>query len=147
VRIIPILIALFIITPFVELFLLLQLAEATSWQVALLTVIVTGIIGGLLARQQGTMVLRRIRATLAQGKMPADVLLDGALILVGGVSLITPGLLTDAAGFILLIPFTRKHLKSWLKKRFASKFHIITPEPRYRDIEFEVKDDQQKQDE
>lgn len=146
-RIIPILIVLFIITPFVELFLLLQLAEATSWQVALLTVMVTGIAGGLLARWQGIIVLRRIQTTLAQGKMPADILLDGALILVGGVFLITPGLLTDTAGFVLLIPFTRKRLRLWLKKRLASKFRIITPEPRYQDIEFEVKDSRRKQEE
>ena len=58
--------------------------------------------GGLLARNQGLATLNRVREELEAGRLPAESLFDGLLILIAGVVLITPGLLTDCLGFLLL---------------------------------------------
>lgn len=139
-RLIPALIALFIVLPFVELYLLFKLAGATSAEVALGIVIGTGILGGILARSQGLAVLRRLRNDLRQGKLPADALLDGAFVLVGGVLLLTPGMITDTVGFVLLIPPTRALLKKLLKKKLVVLVSGRDSGRGYTDVDFEVKD-------
>jgi len=138
-RLIPALIVLFIALPFVELYLLFKLAGATSAEVALGIVIGTGILGGILARSQGLAVLGRLRDDLRRGKLPADALLDGAFVLVGGVLLLTPGMITDTAGFVLLIPFTRAVLKRFLKKKLVVSAGGPDSARRYTDVDFEVK--------
>src|SRR5262245_58202754 len=97
----PVLLFLFTVVPFVELWLLLQLGGAVGAGPTLLFVIVTGMLGATLARNQGTAVLRRLQEDLAAGRLPADALLDGALVLVGAVLLIAPGVLTDVTGVLL----------------------------------------------
>ena len=139
-RLIPALIALFIVLPFVELYLLFKLAGATSAEVALGIVIGTGILGGILARSQGLAVLRRLRNDLRQGKLPTDALLDGAFVLVGGVLLLTPGMITDTVGFVLLIPPTRALLKKLLKKKLVVLVSGRDSDRGYTDVDFEVKD-------
>lgn len=94
----------FVLVPLAELALLLYLAEIFSWQRTLLLVIVTGVLGTLLARSQGWRTWVRIRDELAAGRMPAESLLDAVLIFVAGALLLTPGVLTDALGISLLIP-------------------------------------------
>ena len=101
------LLSLFILVPLVELALLLYLADASSWQFTLLLVIATGVIGTLLAREQGWRTWTRIRDELAAGRMPADSLLDGVLIFIAGALLLTPGVLTDLLGISLLVPWCR----------------------------------------
>ena len=139
-RLIPALIALFIVLPFIELYLLFKLAGATSAEVALGIVIGTGILGGILARSQGLAVLRRLRNDLRQGKLPADALFDGAFVLVGGVLLLTPGMITDTVGFVLLIPPTRALLKKLLKKKLVALVGGPDSGRGYTDVDFEVKD-------
>jgi UPF0716 protein FxsA len=118
----PKLLLLFIVLPLVELTLLLMLGDLTRWWVSLLVVVVTGVIGSLLARRQGWQTYRRIQQELAAGHLPTDSLLDAVLIFVAGALLLTPGLLTDAAGLSLLIPACRRiykaRLASWFKARF-----------------------------
>ena len=143
-RPIPFLIGLFIILPFVELYLLFELARATSAATALAIVIATGILGGILARSQGLAVIRRLRDDLQRGKLPADALFDGALVLVGGVLLLTPGMITDTLGFALLIPPTRKLLKKLLKKKVKALLAGSEPREHYSDVQFEVKDEDRK---
>ena len=109
---------LFTLIPIVELWLLFWVAEQTSYWAALGLVITTGVIGAALARWQGWLVAWRIRSELAAQKMPTDALLDGLLILIAGVVLITPGVLTDCLGFALLIPPVRTLIKRGLKKWF-----------------------------
>jgi len=115
--------------PFVELVILLKVhhAVAVAWGpgygllATLGTVIVTGIIGASLARQQGLSVLTRLQSQMNQGEMPGDTLADGVLILIGAALLLTPGFLTDLFGFSLMIPFTRigyrKLLIRWAKHK------------------------------
>ena len=105
------LLLLFIIVPAVELLLLIQMG---SWIGTLPTVgliVITGIVGAYLAKQQGLQVLTRVQREIQSGQMPAEALLDGAMILVAAAVLMTPGVLTDALGFLLLIPQSRKLLR------------------------------------
>lgn len=107
-----------------ELTLLLWLAQYEGWLVTLGIVLFTGILGTLLARSQGFSTWQKIQSQLAAGQMPGSAMADAAMIFAAGALLMTPGLLTDAFGFALLIPPCRE----WMKKRFLtwakSKFHI-----------------------
>ena len=120
------LLLLFILVPFVELVLLLYLADATSWQMTLGLVIATGVIGTLLARSQGWRVWSLIQKELAAGRMPTEPLLDAVLIFVAGALLLTPGVLTDLLGILLLIPWTRSYFRRRLVTWFKSRFTIHT---------------------
>jgi UPF0716 protein FxsA len=120
------LLLLFIVVPFVELALLLKLAEITSWLHTLLLVIVTGVLGTWLARSQGLRTYRKIRQSLSAGQMPTDSLLDAAMIFVAGALLLTPGILTDLFGFSLLFPLTRQLYRGWLVNRFKASFTLQT---------------------
>ena len=79
-------------------------------------------LGGWLARQQGMKVLLEIQEALARGEVPTEKLVDGALILVGGVMLLTPGLITDTVGLTFLFPATRamyrRYARSWVQRQY-----------------------------
>lgn len=115
------LIALFIFVPIIELALLIEVGQYIGTFYTILLVIVTGVIGGFLAKLEGLRVWRALQNDLRQFKMPTDRMIDGALILVGGAFLLTPGIITDILGFLLIIPFTRFPLREYLKKRFTRK--------------------------
>jgi len=112
------LLLLFIGVPLLELYLLYRLTLLVSFAGTLLIVIGTGVLGTWLARWEGRKTLARIQQRLSEGAVPPDPLLDGGLILVAGALLITPGVLTDAAGFFLLAPFTRPLVREYVKKWF-----------------------------
>lgn len=107
---------LFIVVPLVELALLIEIGRRLGTGATLGLIVATGLLGAYLARRQGLAVLRRVRAELAAGRAPADQLADGAMILVAGALLMTPGILTDAFGFFCLVPAGRKLLKRWLRR-------------------------------
>lgn len=118
------LLLLFTVLPLIELSLLIWLGSHMGWLQTLLLVIGTGILGASLARQQGIATLFRIREESSQGKMPADALMDGVLLLLAGAVLITPGVLTDAMGFSLLVPPIRAVIKKGLKHWFANRVQV-----------------------
>ncbi|MCK4260893.1 MAG: FxsA family protein [Halanaerobiales bacterium] len=111
------LLLIFSVIPLVELALLIKVGGyiGTLWTIIL--VAGTGMIGITLARSQGFQLIGEIKSTLNQGQIPADHLIQGLLILIGAVMLLTPGLLTDTSGFILIIPITRKFVTRYVKKR------------------------------
>ena len=122
---------LFTLVPLLELYLLIRLGTYVGAVDTIAIVIGTGVVGGLLAKSQGLAVLDRMRAELNQGRLPAESLFDGLLILIAGAMLITPGLLTDGLGLLLLIPWSRQAFKSWLTRKIQEKFsegeiHIST---------------------
>jgi len=119
------LLALFILIPFVELHLLMLVSMRIGFINTLLLVIITGALGASLARGQGARALGEIRRDLAAGVLPGDSILSGLLVLVGGVMLITPGIMTDFVGLLLLLPPVRKMLVPLLKKHFAGKVHTF----------------------
>ena len=112
---------LFTLVPLIELYLLIRLGTSIGGVETIAIVIGTGVAGGLLAKSQGLAVLDRMRAELNQGRLPAESLLDGLLILIAGAMLITPGLLTDGLGLLLLIPRSRQAFKWWLKRKIQEK--------------------------
>ena len=116
------LITAFILIPILELAVLLKLHAAAGLGNTLAIVIITGFVGAFLARAQGIMVLAQIRRDLAEGRMPAPRLMDGVMILIAGVLLITPGLITDTVGFLLLIPVVRSTIRAWLRRKLEEKF-------------------------
>jgi UPF0716 protein FxsA len=110
------LILIFTIIPFIELSLLIELGSVIGTLPTILVVVITGVIGAAMARMAGLSVLFRIQENLRQGIFPRDELFDGVLILIGGAFLLTPGLLTDALGFFLLLPLGRSAVKRWLQE-------------------------------
>jgi UPF0716 protein FxsA len=112
------LLLLFTIVPLVELFILIKLGGVIGVGPTVAIVIGTGILGAWLARRQGLGVLRRLGAELDQGRLPTEALLDGLLILIAGALLLTPGLITDALGFTLLVPPGRKIARRLVKAAF-----------------------------
>lgn len=112
------LLLLFSIVPLVELALLIKMGSVVGVLPTVLLVCVTGITGAYLAKSQGFKLFRQVSESLEQGQIPADHLIEGLLILIGGVLLLTPGLITDISGFVLLIPFTRRLIARWGKHKF-----------------------------
>ena len=98
---------LFVLMPLVELAILVYLGTIIGAFYTILIVVLTGILGAILTRSQGMATLSRIRSSLQRGILPANELFDGALILVGGLFLLTPGIITDIFGLAVLVPQTR----------------------------------------
>ena len=118
------LLLLFTLVPLIELFLLVKLGTVIGIGATVLIVIFTGVLGAWLARWQGLGVLRRLTEDVNEGRLPADALIDGLLILIAGAVLLTPGLITDALGFLLLVPqgraVVRKMIAARLEQRTAA---------------------------
>jgi len=112
------LLLLFIVLPAVELGLLIELGRRIGTLETLALIVVTGIVGASMARSQGLSLLSRVRKQISAGEMPADSLLDGVMILIASALLITPGVFTDAFGFLCLIPAFRALVKRELVRRF-----------------------------
>ncbi len=110
----------FTVVPALELAVLIKVGGYIGVGNTLTIIILTGVMGAYLARLQGFLVLQEIQEKLSQGQMPSTQLLDGLMILVGGLVLLTPGFITDVMGFILLIPWTRALIKILLQKKFES---------------------------
>jgi UPF0716 protein FxsA len=116
---------LFILWPIVELTVLIRIGRATSITTAILLVIVPALLGAFLAKREGLKTYRRIQQELASGHIPGDQLVEGLLILVAGTLLITPGLISDILGILLLVPPLRKLARQVLKRWFRKRFTIM----------------------
>lgn len=108
------LILLFTVIPVVELIILIQLGKYIGIWPTVFIIVGTGLLGINLVRIQGLRILFKIKENLLEGHIPAEELLDGLCVLVGGAMLLTPGLITDTFGFILVIPRTRKTAKKFI---------------------------------
>jgi UPF0716 protein FxsA len=109
---------LFIFVPLLELYILIKIGGALGAFQTVALVVLTALLGVVLVRFEGLRTLQQIRQSLAQGIVPAEEMVDGVLIFVGGILLITPGVLTDLFALVLLVPFTRTIFKRWLRRRF-----------------------------
>ena len=109
--------ALFTLLPLIELYLLFKISGYIGAFNTVFLVFATGALGAWLARSQGFAAWFRIQQEMNQGLFPAESLLDGLLILFAGAVLITPGVITDIAGFLILIPPVRSLIREWVKKR------------------------------
>jgi len=111
------LLLLFTVVPFAELYLLLWLSRQIGFATTVGLVLVTGLLGALMARAEGLRVLHQWQRALAEGRMPHDGVVSGLLVLVGGVLLVTPGVMTDTLGLALLLPPTRRLVAAFLVRR------------------------------
>lgn len=111
------LLLLFILVPTLELALLIEVGTRIGLLPTLGLIVATGAAGAYLARRQGLGVLKVIQSDMARGRLPAGPMVDGLIILMAAALLLTPGILTDAVGFLLLIPASRSVLKSFVWKR------------------------------
>ena len=123
------LILLFTLIPLIELALLIKIGTYIGVMPTISLVILTGVIGAILAKTQGLQALRKIQNDVSDGILPTLQLFDGVLILAGGLLLLTPGFITDTLGLLALIPFSRKWIKRVLRKKIEQML-------RSRDIHF-----------
>ena len=112
------LLGVLLLIPLLDALLLLVLTGYLGWQLVIALVVLTALVGMLLVRAEGRHTLRKIQRKLAQGEPPTDELVDGGLLIVSGAFLLTPGLVTDAVGFLLVVPFTRYPVR-WAVKRWV----------------------------
>jgi len=117
------LLLLFLITPAVELGLLIQVDQLIGFGPTIGLIIATGVVGSYLARREGLSAWRRLNDRLSAGELPGKELADGVIILVAGALLITPGVLTDVIGFLGLISPSRALIRKALMKRLQSKMN------------------------
>ena len=118
----------FVLVPLVDITLLVLLSRHIPISVVIAIAILTGFIGAKLTRSQGTKAIQAFQTSTAQGRMPHAELVNGLLILIAGAVLLTPGFLTDAIGFLLLIPKTRSIAQRQVMSLLAKRFNI-SPSP------------------
>ena len=114
----------FALIPVIELTLLIKIGTIIGTLNTVILVIFTALVGAYLVKMEGISVVTRFQNNLSTGKFPADEIFDGAMILVAGALLVTPGVMTDVVGFSLVLPASRKVIKNFLKiyiqKRISS---------------------------
>ena len=115
------LLLVFILTPLVEMAILIELGKRFGAWHTVGIIVLTGIIGASLAKTQGLQVFRNLIKSLHHGELPHNHLIEVFLLLVGGALLITPGLLTDIAGFVLVLPWTRRLVREQVKSQFRKR--------------------------
>jgi UPF0716 protein FxsA len=104
----------------VELFLLMKLGQATSWWVSVAMIVIPGLLGAWLLRREGAKAFGAIREAMSLQREPAGAILDGVIVLVAAVLLITPGVLTDLTGLALLVPPVRKVVREYARRRLKT---------------------------
>jgi UPF0716 protein FxsA len=117
----------FIVVPLVELYVIVQVGHAIGALGTIALLLVVSLVGAWLTKHEGFIVLQRVRERLARGEVPGREMIDGLLVLLGGVLLLVPGFVTDAAGIILLFPPTRALARAWLRRRFSLQVTTIEP--------------------
>jgi UPF0716 protein FxsA len=139
------LVLLFIVLPIAEIYVIIKVGEAIGVLPTIALLIVDGFVGAALARSQGRAAWARFNQALAEGRVPAREVFDGAMIIVGGAFLLAPGFITDVIGLALLLPFSRaifRGIVARLAKRRVAAPRVILfgggPAPRQRPRDYDV---------
>ncbi|AWB69458.1 membrane protein FxsA [Vibrio cholerae] len=153
----PILLFLFIAVPVIEIALFIQVGGVLGVWPTIALVLLTAIVGASLVRSQGLQTLLTVQQRLAQGQLPAQQILEGVMLAVAGVLLLTPGFFTDILGMLVLLPAPRAYFAKQLMSRVVvgnihasgagfeqpNPFHDrANPNGTTYEGEFERKDDQ-----
>ncbi len=140
----------FVLVPIFDLYLLVKIGGEIGTLNTVMLVLLTAFVGAALARSQGMAAMQKVRENMDQGIMPAEEILDAVIIFAAGLTLLTPGFITDTLGLLLLFPPTRGYFKRWLRIKMANwkknpnvhmtyqhtEFKAWTnPEPRSHEIE------------
>ncbi len=122
---------LFLVVPFAELWVILRVADLIGGWETIGLLILMSVLGSWLVKREGWAAWRRITSRVQTGEVPGDELVDGGLILFAGALLLTPGFVTDVAGFFLILPFTRplarRALQGYLTRRAVQATVRRTP--------------------
>lgn len=120
------LLLLFTVIPVVELYLLITIGQSMGAAPTIALVLGTGFLGAWLARREGSRVLRSWQGSLARGELPKEGVVSSVLVLVGGVLLVTPGVVTDVMGLVLLVPWTRRWVAGAIRRRLEERLAVQT---------------------
>lgn len=141
------LLLLFVTIPLVELYFLIQVGSLIGALPTIVLCVLTAAVGAMLVRAQGFSTLTRAQANLDRGELPAIPLLEGAVLLVSGALLLTPGIVTDLLGLACLIPPLRQHIiRRFLERhsrplRDGASVHVKTSGRRVIEGEYRREDD------
>jgi UPF0716 protein FxsA len=120
----PILFLLFLVVPVLELWVILQVGRELGAGPTIVLLVIVSAVGAAIARREGLRAWYRFRAALAQGRIPAEEVVGGALVLLAGALLLTPGFLTDAVGLVLVLPLSRAIINRALRTRVLRAFGL-----------------------
>lgn len=118
--------AVFIVFPLVEIALLIKLGAVFGFWTSFAIVIGTAVAGSMILQRQGFAVLSRSQDAMAQGRLPIEPVIDGLFLLIAGLLLISPGLISDCLGLLLLVPPLRRVMAHWLLRRYLG----LSPAPK-----------------
>jgi UPF0716 protein FxsA len=118
--------------PTLELYLLIEVGSEIGALPAVLLVVLTAVVGGILVQRQGVSTLMRVRQSMDRGELPALELLEGTVLLVGGLLLLIPGFFTDALGFLCLLPPLRRLFLLSVVKRMQIQGEVVVRNGRVR---------------
>lgn len=118
------LLLLFILVPIIELSLFMALGRYLGLGPTIAIILITGFLGAALTKSQGGKAIANFKNAMGSGQMPHREIVDGLLILIAGAVLLTPGFLTDAIGFALLVPPVRAMMRGILSDRLAKSVHM-----------------------
>ena len=121
-----VLLVLFVGLPLLELYMVIQVGQLIGAGWTILLLVVDSVLGAIVVRREGARAWQALRDTLARGGVPAKELADGALVLVGGTLLLTPGFVTDAFGALLVLPVTRPLFRGLLTRILAARLVPVT---------------------
>ncbi len=127
-------VALFILVPIVEITVLLQVSDLIGGWNAIGLIVAISFFGAWLMRHEGFIVMRKIREQTEQGNVPSNELIDGFLVLVGGLMMLTPGFVTDGLGLLLVFPLSRIAIRTLVRRRFVHRFDFVTRIPYGQDL-------------
>ena len=122
-----VLLALFVVIPLVEIYVIIQVGQAIGAWWTILLLVLDSIFGTWLIRHEGSRAWEALRVALDSGRMPARELADGALILIGGTLMLAPGFVTDAFGILMILPVTRPLFRRVLTGLVASRLVVLSP--------------------
>jgi UPF0716 protein FxsA len=118
------LIAIFVVVPLAELYVIFKVGDAIGILPTLAILVLDSLIGSMLLKSQGRTVWRRFNETLSEGRVPHREVIDGVLVIFGGAFLITPGFITDIIGILLLLPPTRSAFRGLATRRLGTRVAV-----------------------
>ncbi len=121
----PRLLLLFLIVPLVELYLLIKIGGIIGLPATLAIIVITAFLGASLTRAQGAKVLQRFQQATMEGRLPHEEVMDGLMILLAGAVLLTPGFITDIAGFLLLVPPIRTLVRKLVVRMLKGRIQMV----------------------
>ena len=122
-----VLVALLVVVPLIEIYLLIQVGDVIGALPTVVLLIALSVLGAVLLKREGVKAWRAFQAAAAAGRVPTTEVADGALVLLGGALLVTPGVLTDAVGLLCVLPGTRRVVRRVLTLAVVRRFGLVGP--------------------